>query len=422
MLVERVNIKQEGRGIEAAARKARYQVFSRYLADGGVLLLGHHLNDQAETMLMRFIKGLGPQALRGMPQRRVLAQGMIFRPWLNLPRVVLEQAMHAKSYSWVEDESNLDRRFERNFVRHEILPLLESRRPSVLQDLQHAAQRSAEYVEFTRQWCQQNQDVFLSQVYAKERALDLQQLKTFSLLQQRFIVRYWFDWLGVEQPNENNFQRLLDDLVQAQVSKKAEVVWKNYCVRIYDGALFCLPASDIENSDVEQRDYAEHLALSEIIACEEGVFSLSLPAGILKISRETEDQGVIEQINQQAQTAPFRHYVYSLRCCLPVQTKTLLIRSRQEGDKLELNSDYAQTLKKIYQSHRVLPWHRRHVPIIALVHDSGLPADTVQQTKVVASLAGYVAHPYRIQHQFESDNASDLVLRFTYETDSGLLI
>lgn len=418
VVVERVNIEQDGRGIEAAARKARYQVFSRYLSVGGVMLLGHHLNDQAETLLMRFMKGLGPHALCGIPQQRFLAQGMIFRPWLSLPRTALEQAMQQQSTGWIEDESNLDRRFERNFLRHEIMPLLESRRPSILQDLHNAARRSAEYVEFTNQWCRQNQHVFLSKVYVKERALDLKQLKTFSLLQQKFIVRYWFDLIGVEQPNDKNFRRILDDLVEPQSTKKAEVVWKNYCVRAFDAALFCLQVSDLDGGYFE-----EHIALSDILAGEEEGFSLSLPDGILKISSVTVEQDGAEQINEQMQVIPSTSYIYSLYCRLPRQATTLLIRSRRESDKLELNPEFAQTLKKIYQSHRVLPWHRRHLPIIALTEhlDSKLQVERAQHAPIIATLAGLVAHYFRIQSQDELENSADLLLRFTYETDSGLI-
>lgn len=415
VVVERVQVAPDGNGIEAAARAARYQVFSRYLSDGGVLLLGHHLNDQAETVLMRVIKGLGPEALRGIPQQRYLAQGMIFRPWLNLSKASLEQAMYQKSLTWIEDESNQDRRFERNFIRHEVLPLLESRRPSVLQDLQNAARRSAEYVEFIRQWCAQNQSVFLSKVYAKERALDLLQLKTYSFLQQKFIVRYWFDWLGVEQPSDRNFNRILSDLVRPHSTKKAEVVWKNYCTRVFDGALFCLDASGLED-----HDYEESLKLSDILDTKESRFSLRLPRGVLTISREMSQHSVGRQTAQPGQVVSPYYDIYSLSCRIPVNVTRLLVRSRSEGDKIELNPDYAQTLKKLYQSHRVLPWHRRHLPIIALE----LPASEENgalQLPIVATLAGFVAHAFKYQSSDEREDSGYHLLHFSYETSNGLL-
>jgi tRNA(Ile)-lysidine synthase len=406
-VVERVQVVSDGRGLEAAARQARYQVYARYLKNGGVLLLGHHMNDQAETLLMRFLKGLGPSALRGIPRQREFSGGLIFRPWLSIRREMLQSAMSQLTSSWVEDESNHDRRFERNFIRHEILPLLEQRRPSVLNDLQHAAARSAEYVEFITQWCRQHEPQFLSVEYGLARALDLGKLKTFDALQQKFILRYWFDLLGVEQPGDQNFQRLIEDLVQTESADKAEVIWKRHCVRCFNGSLFCFNAKDLA-----LRPYQQCIQLDTLLE-KPGSIQLELPAGVLTVST-VEKEEVCDSSRHEYL------YHYSLICSIPAHVKHLVIRSRCPGDKIQLNPDYPQTLKKLLQNRRILPWHRDHLPVIALDQRTSDASEMISVSSLCASLCGVVSIPCR--YDPERPGVDAMILRFTYETASGLIV
>ena len=214
--VESVEVCSTGKGIEAAARKARYGVFERYLSEGGVLLQGHHLNDQAETVLMRLIKGLGPSAIKGIPTRRRFSLGEIYRPWMKLSRVELSGAVAKFALPWVEDESNQDKRFERNFIRNEILPVLLDRHPKVLENLSQAANKAKASQDFIEQWCQAKESDFLSKTYGAYKALDISALKANTSLQQVFILRYWFDLLSVPHPPDKIFDRLFTEVLTAK--------------------------------------------------------------------------------------------------------------------------------------------------------------------------------------------------------------
>ena len=402
--VEYVQIEVKGEGLEAAARQSRYQVFSRHMQQDAVLLLGHHLNDQAETLLMRFLKGLGPSALKGISRKRAFAGGMIFRPWLNVPRTTIEQQLNSFTREWVEDESNQDRRFERNFLRHEVLPLLEKRRPSVLQDLHHAASRSADYVEFVEQWCRQHQDDFLSSSYLMENAIDLDRLRVYSELQQKFILRYWFDLLGVHQPGDANFKRILTDLITPVEAAKAEVVWRGHCVRAFDGALFCFRAEDLKSPA-----YEFEVCLADLLNLGDEAFSLQLPGGILSIEKASAEY-------ESADREDMTHYLYEVSCCLTVEHDVLVIRSKRPGDRININKDFSQTLKKLYQSHRVLPWHRESLPVLLAGTSEGEAISSSSKAPgLLASLAGFVAH----QHQPDCAQTGNL-FRIRYSTCAGL--
>ena len=127
-----------GLGLEASARQARYRAFKDVLAQEDVLLLAHHANDQAETILYRLLRGSGPRGLAGMPKQRVLGSGQLVRPLLQIERELIEAWASAQALPFVDDPSNLDTRLDRNFLRSEVLPVIASRWPSYVSTLLRA--------------------------------------------------------------------------------------------------------------------------------------------------------------------------------------------------------------------------------------------------------------------------------------------
>jgi tRNA(Ile)-lysidine synthase len=128
-----------GEGIEAAARHARYAAFAAALQPGEWLLSGHHRDDQAETVLLKLLRGAGPQGLGGMRAIRPLGRGHLWRPLLALPREALRDYVQAHQLPSVEDPSNNDTRLARNHLRHEILPQLRRHWPQAVDSILHSA-------------------------------------------------------------------------------------------------------------------------------------------------------------------------------------------------------------------------------------------------------------------------------------------
>ncbi|MED7670471.1 tRNA lysidine(34) synthetase TilS [Pseudomonas moraviensis subsp. stanleyae] len=126
--VERVNVKA-GASLERAARDARYAVFSSLTQPNDVLLTGQHRDDQAETLLFRLLRGAGVRGLCAMPQQRPVGQGTLVRPLLDVSRAELESYAQAHQLRWIEDPSNQDRQFSRNYLRHQVMPVLTERWP-----------------------------------------------------------------------------------------------------------------------------------------------------------------------------------------------------------------------------------------------------------------------------------------------------
>lgn len=126
--VVRVQV-QPGASVERAARDARYAVFSAATQANDVLLTGQHRDDQAETLLFRLLRGAGVRGLSGMPATRALGQGSLARPLLDVTRAELEAYARDHGLRWIEDPSNQDRQLSRNYLRHQVMPLLTGRWP-----------------------------------------------------------------------------------------------------------------------------------------------------------------------------------------------------------------------------------------------------------------------------------------------------
>ena len=144
LVVERVQLAQEGLGIEAQARQARYQAFARTLLPGEVLVTAQHLDDQCETFLLALKRGSGPAGLSAMGEVSEFAGTRLIRPLLARTRGELEQWALAHGLRWIEDESNQDDSYDRNFLRLRVVPLLQQRWPHFAEATARSAALCAE--------------------------------------------------------------------------------------------------------------------------------------------------------------------------------------------------------------------------------------------------------------------------------------
>ncbi|GLQ90109.1 tRNA(Ile)-lysidine synthase [Dyella flagellata] len=128
-----------GIGLEAAARHARYAIFAEHLHAHERLIFGHHQDDQAETVLLKLLRGAGPEGLAGMRAERPVGPGLAWRPLLDVPRQVLRDYVQAHDLPCIHDPSNDDRQLARNHLRHEVMPLLKALWPQATISITHSA-------------------------------------------------------------------------------------------------------------------------------------------------------------------------------------------------------------------------------------------------------------------------------------------
>lgn len=218
--VEKVQLSDIKDGVEQAARSARYQVFKQHCQAGDVLLLAQHADDQLETFFMRLLRGAGLSGLTGMAVQRNLATNIkLIRPLLAISRAQLEQYAQAQQLVWVEDESNQDSTFERNWWRNELLPIIwqkfPQRKTAVLRSIEQLQQDQRLLAEFL----QPEVDQVCSPwpwPNCLPVALDLIQLESFPEHHWPYLVRGWLQLNGLMQPSKQWLTQFFIDVMQAK--------------------------------------------------------------------------------------------------------------------------------------------------------------------------------------------------------------
>ncbi|MFP6861614.1 tRNA lysidine(34) synthetase TilS [Pseudomonas sp.] len=214
-----------GASLERAAREARYAAFAARLGTDELLLTAQHRDDQAETLLFRLLRGAGVQGLSAMPVSRALGAGQLVRPLLNCSRDELLAYAREHTLSWVEDPSNADERFSRNYLRRQVLPTLLGRWPQAATNMARSAAHLSEAAQLLDELAQQ--DVAAAEVSGEFAwlplpALALPVLRSLSEPRQRNALRYWLRPLTAMPDSEHwaGWQALRD------AAQDAAPVWK----------------------------------------------------------------------------------------------------------------------------------------------------------------------------------------------------
>ncbi|MDA7087377.1 tRNA lysidine(34) synthetase TilS [Pseudomonas sp. SA3-5] len=222
--VESVQV-QPGASLERAARQARYAAFHALLGPGELLLAAQHRDDQAETLIFRLLRGAGVQGLAAMPQSRPLGAGHLLRPLLQSSRAELQAYADEHRLHWVTDPSNADSRFSRNYLRHQVLPLLTGRWPQATASMARAAEHLGEAVQLLDELAQQ--DLQAAQAprefaWLHLPGLSLAPLRALSDARQRNALRYWLRSLTPMPDSEHwvGWQELRD------AASDAAPVWR----------------------------------------------------------------------------------------------------------------------------------------------------------------------------------------------------
>jgi tRNA(Ile)-lysidine synthase len=325
---ERVDISglRDEHGIEAAARKLRHAAFARLSCDA--VALAHHADDQAETLLLQLLRGAGVKGVAAMPLLRpaTLHAHATLRPLLDIPRGQLLEYAQQHALSWVEDESNADDRYPRNFLRHRLLPLLEQRFPAYRDTLTRSARHFAEASELLDELARQD-----AQGAENGTSLDLSLLRQFSHSRGKNLLRYWLYRQGAPMPQNVQLEELLRQLLDAREGAEVCVDFGNWQVQRYQDSAYVMQAPSA---------FDQNLVLPW-----SGEAFLEWPAlNSRLIFRQTQGQGISLD---RLQGAP------------------VTLRLRNGGETLRPHATAAtRSLKNLLQEHRVPPWLRERLPLL----------------------------------------------------------
>ncbi len=218
----------EGESPEEVARIVRLKAWEDFLQAGEALLLAHHQDDQAETILLRLFRGAGPLGLGGMLQKSIMAKHEVLRPLLEYTKMDLIQYAKMRQLSWIEDDSNTNQRFDRNFLRHEILPRLAARWPRVVRSVSRAGALCLETATAVQVLALEDYDKVID---LNNNALSVKALLTLDPLRAKGVIRYWLQDLGFLLPSREHLERILKEVLKAKSGATPRLKIGDYEIR-----------------------------------------------------------------------------------------------------------------------------------------------------------------------------------------------
>lgn len=344
--VRRVRVDRARPSLEAAARAARHAVFAEVLEPGDALLLAHHADDQAETLLLRLLRGSGLGGLGAIREARPLAAPadcVLWRPLLALRRADIVAEAQRRGLRWVEDESNADRSLDRNFLRHEVLPVLATRWPAVAEVLARTARRLADSDALLNEYLDAElQQSFLRSGAGGPDGLDAAAIAAASPARRRALLRRWLARIGAPLFSAAWLEEVAA-LAASRIDAEGELRVGGWEVHRYRGVLLAFPALPP--------------AEPERVLAWDGRGRLELGAG----------SGVLVGCPTVGPTTVGPTSVGHsppLPLAIPPDT-ALSIRFRRGGERFApAGGSGHRPLKKILQERGVPPWLRDRIPLL----------------------------------------------------------
>lgn len=350
--VERVQVERAGpHGLEEAARRARYRVYAGLAVD--FVVLAHQQDDQTETVLLNLLRGTGVVGMAGMPVERRLpgSEVRLLRPLLGVPRARIERYARAHGLTWVEDESNLDLAFSRNYLRQAVLPVIEARFPAYRVSLSRAARHFSECAELLAELARLDAAPAIGAA-----GLDLSILSRLTRARAKNLLRWYLGELGLRPWPEARLEAVLDQLRAAGPDTRVEIRQGGRSLRVWRGHLQWVETA--RPCDVQPVVWR-------------GEESIEFAGGRLLFGR-----GVGEGIRLAG-----------------LEAEAVTLRTRCGGERLQPDCKRPRrSLKRLCQERAIPPWERDRLPLLyvgrQLAWVAGLGTDCAYQA--AAGEAGLV--------------------------------
>lgn len=315
-------VRRPGLGLEASARRARYAAIETLLSAGEIVALAHHRDDQAETVLLKLLRGSGPEGIGAMRPLRRLGRGFAWRPLLLLPRAALREYAEHHHLAWISDPSNADQTIDRNYLRMQVMPRISARWPEAESSIAQSAAWARAAAEFI--------DAESERALARIQGLDPSTLNFREWLAlptalRDPVLRRWLRSLELPEPTHYQAAELVRQLGEAGEDRQPCVRWPGTEVRRYRDLLHALAPLQFP-------------PLEWIAPFDGGPLLLPLDVGTLHL------EGLAEPVR------------------LP---KPLHVRFRRGGESLRLSSGgRTRELRDLFQEAGIPPWKRGRMPLL----------------------------------------------------------
>jgi tRNA(Ile)-lysidine synthase len=326
---ETVAVQETGQGLEAAAREARYQVFENLLQQDGVLLLGHHADDQVETVLYHLLRGSGSKGLSGIPASRAIARGQLIRPLLSWQKAQLQTYADQSKLRWIEDETNLESTFDRNYLRNNVVPEIAARWPDYAQRIAHSAQLSKETEDLAMAVAVEDLQELDARAERGGWSLCLDAFAALSSVRQKNTLRQWSGLHQLPLPGHKIIDEILCAVIQAREDAAPKIMWQGLRWGRFRNRLYLLAISD--QSPVMNQELLWQTELP-----------LHLPDGSSLSGEITLGKGLRLEAGQ-----------------------SVTVRTRLGGERcMPAGRKHSNSLKKLLQESNLEPWWRDRIPLL----------------------------------------------------------
>ncbi|HEX7769544.1 MAG TPA: tRNA lysidine(34) synthetase TilS, partial [Dokdonella sp.] len=313
-------VRRGGLGLEASARRARYAKIETLLEPGEVVALAHHRDDQAETVLLKLLRGAGPEGIGAMRPLRRLGRGWAWRPLLSLPRAALREYAEHHALGWINDPSNADQSIDRNYLRMQVLPRIAQRWP----EAESSIAQSATWARAAAEFIDMEAERALARIQGLDPAtLDFREWLALPAALRDPVLRRWLRALDLPEPTHYQAAELVRQLGEAGEDRQPCVRWPGTELRRYRDLLHALPPLQFPPLDWVADFDGRPLALP-------------LDLGTLRIA---------------GRTRPLD---------LPLQ-----VRFRRGGESLRLaEGGHTRELRDLFQEAGIPPWQRGRLPLV----------------------------------------------------------
>ncbi len=315
----------KGISIEAWAREKRYSLIAQTMNKNDVLFTAHHQDDQVETFFLQALRGAGPRGLASMPTIKKIANGFHVRPLLHYKRSEIQCYANNNSLVWHDDNSNSDTRYDRNYLRHKILPEIEERWPAYRETISRMINHQKEYKTVLDEIAYSD----MKRALHNNVSLNLDVIQKLSIERQKNLIFIWLDEMNLDSPGSKHMEHIISDLVCSTSDKLPCVNWKDIEVRRYKNLLYASKTMNEHDVNIEL-DWNIHSPLS--------ILDETL------IAKPENGKGISKANTMNAK---------------------FVIRYRQGGEKIHPdNYSHSKTVKQLFQECGVLPWLRDRVPLV----------------------------------------------------------
>ena len=323
-----VRIEKKGESLEKQARDARYRAIESVMQAGALVLTAQHADDQVESFLLALKRGSGPAGLAAMPETRLFGEGVLFRPFLQVSRDEIAKYAAQEGLVWLEDESNLDCRFDRNFIRHAWLPLAQERWKGLNKAIHRAAALCAEQENLLDELLMEHDKKVLS----KEGTLLIGVLKKHSLRLQSALLRRWFKKRTHMALSYAQLQQVFHCVMGASEDANPKIKIGEWQIRRHQEGLYILPFfSDVALWESELKTQVELILPDDI--------------GHLYLTLDSAEQG--------------------LKLREPDENEAVSVHFDPQGLWAHpLGRQGKRKLKKLFQEYGVPTWARKRTPLI----------------------------------------------------------